>query len=167
MQSGVFCDVFLVPNFCFLLCRDFLLKQYLYEKLDGLVEFWEARTLVERIFLGTFSFLLICGITGLDGGSSPRLQRVPLEEAIDAKNPKVYFDVEIGGQKAGRIVMELFASVVPKTAENFRALCTGEKGVGKSGCKLHFKGSVFHRVIPGFMCQVCACPKYRLLIPVS
>lgn len=53
----------------------------------------------------------------------------------------------------GRIAMTLFADVVPKTAENFRALCTGEKGVGKLGKKLHFKGSKFHRIIPEFMCQ--------------
>merc|ERR1719335_1273817 len=49
--------------------------------------------------------------------------------------------------------MELFADSVPKTAENFRALCTGEKGKGRSGKALHFKGSTFHRVIPGFMAQ--------------
>ena len=55
--------------------------------------------------------------------------------------------------KGRRIVMQLFSSVVPKTAENFRCLCTGEKGVGRSGKILHFKGSSFHRVIPGFMCQ--------------
>ncbi|CAE8729963.1 unnamed protein product [Polarella glacialis] len=68
-------------------------------------------------------------------------------------NPVVFFEMEIGGRPAGRIEMELLASDVPKTAENFRALCTGEKGKGKSGKPLHFKGSAFHRVIPGFMCQ--------------
>ncbi|KAL4187817.1 hypothetical protein AMTRI_Chr09g21130 [Amborella trichopoda] len=68
-------------------------------------------------------------------------------------NPKVFFDMEIGGVPSGRIVMELYADVVARTAENFRALCTGEKGKGKSGKPLHFKGSKFHRVIPGFMCQ--------------
>ncbi|KAH1244034.1 Peptidyl-prolyl cis-trans isomerase 1 [Glycine soja] len=68
-------------------------------------------------------------------------------------NPKVYFDMTIGGQPAGRIVMELYADTTPRTAENFRALCTGEKGVGRSGKPLHYKGSAFHRVIPNFMCQ--------------
>lgn len=50
-------------------------------------------------------------------------------------------------------VLQLRADVAPKTAENFRALCTGEKGTGRSGKPLHFKGSTFHRVIPDFMCQ--------------
>ena len=68
-------------------------------------------------------------------------------------NPRVFFDISIGGQAAGRIVFELFTDVVPKTAENFRALCTGEKGLGRSGKPLHYKGSIFHRIIPQFMCQ--------------
>jgi len=70
-----------------------------------------------------------------------------------AANPKVFFDMTIGGSPAGRITMELYSSTVPKTAENFRALCTGEKGTGNSGKPLHYKGSSFHRVITQFMCQ--------------
>ena len=68
-------------------------------------------------------------------------------------NPRVFFDINIGDVPAGRIVFELFADVTPRTAENFRALCTGEKGVGQSGKPLHFKGSGFHRIIQRFMCQ--------------
>lgn len=67
--------------------------------------------------------------------------------------PKVFFDITIGGTPAGRIVMELRTDVAPITAENFRALCTGEKGLGTSRKPLHFKGSSFHRIIPDFMCQ--------------
>uniref|UniRef100_A0AAV1TT53 Peptidyl-prolyl cis-trans isomerase n=1 Tax=Peronospora matthiolae TaxID=2874970 RepID=A0AAV1TT53_9STRA len=66
---------------------------------------------------------------------------------------QVYFDVEIDGQPEGRIVMGLYGEVVPKTTENFRALCTGEMGIGESGKPLHYKGSIFHRIIPQFMVQ--------------
>lgn len=62
-------------------------------------------------------------------------------------NPVVFFDVCADGEPLGRIVMELFSDIVPQTAENFRALCTGEKGFG-------FKNSIFHRVVPDFVCQV-------------
>ncbi|HMU40659.1 MAG TPA: peptidylprolyl isomerase [Pseudomonadota bacterium] len=61
-------------------------------------------------------------------------------------NPKVYFDITIADKPAGRVVFELFADIVPKTAENFRALCVGHEAG-------HYQGSIFHRVIPDFMLQ--------------
>ncbi len=87
---------------------------------------------------------------------SPKLPRGALISVHDVSsplNPRVFFDLEVDGKPGGRVEFELFADVVPKTVENFRALATGERGVGKSGKPLHFKGSIFHRIIPGFMCQ--------------
>ena len=92
------------------------------------------------------SALVLFGTLALTQGKKP-------EKDLKEVTHKVYFDVEISGKPAGRIVMGLFGKTVPKTAENFRALCTGEKGVGKSGKPLHYKGSTFHRIIPSFMLQ--------------
>lgn len=69
-------------------------------------------------------------------------------------NPVVFFDVCADGEPLGRIIMELFSNIVPQTAENFRALCTGEKGFG-------FKNSIFHRVVPDFICQGGDITKYN------
>uniref|UniRef100_A0A804Q541 peptidylprolyl isomerase n=1 Tax=Zea mays TaxID=4577 RepID=A0A804Q541_MAIZE len=70
------------------------------------------------------------------------------------KNPHVFMDISIGGGSAERITFELFANVVPKTAENFRALCTGERGLGASTQKpLYYKGTYIHRIVKGFVAQ--------------
>ncbi|ODV79543.1 rotamase D [Suhomyces tanzawaensis NRRL Y-17324] len=73
---------------------------------------------------------------------------------MSATRSKVFFDITANGEPKGRIAFELYNDVVPKTAENFRALSTGEKGASNvSGKPLHYKGSKFHRVIKDFMCQ--------------
>ena len=87
------------------------------------------------------------------GGPPAPSNRISIAEAHAESNPTVFFDIELDGVPAGRITFELFANVVPRTADNFRALCTGEKGNGLSGKPLHYQGSRFHRIIPGFMIQ--------------
>lgn len=80
-------------------------------------------------------------------------------------NPRVFFDIQIGARRAGRLVMELFADVVPKTAENFRSLCTGERGIGKTTHKaLHYKNTIFVRSI---LRRHCAILSSESLFPVS
>ena len=90
--------------------------------------------------------------TGGGGGGEKRAAESEADEdaataaAKKRSNPTVFMDIAIGGHAVGRIVILLRADVVPMTAENFRNLCTHDKGFG-------FKKSSFHRIIPQFMCQ--------------
>ncbi|XP_071483757.1 peptidyl-prolyl cis-trans isomerase E-like [Diadema antillarum] len=94
------------------------------------------------------------GVVGGDDGDATATKR-PAEKSDEATepapkksraNPQVFFDIKIGSKPAGRITAQLRADVAPMTVENFRCLCTHEKGYG-------YKGSIFHRIIPQFMCQ--------------
>ena len=78
------------------------------------------------------------------------------------KRPITYFDIAIGDRPSRRVVFELYNDAVPKTAENFRALCTGEKGVGQLGKPLCYKGSSFHRIIKG-LALLCVIPVQILI----
>jgi len=90
--------------------------------------------------------------TSLQDEKSP--QETNRTAPAETANPVVYFEIEAGGRLLGRIMFELFHDVTPLCAENFRCLCTGEKGVGAlSGKKLHYEGSIFHRIVPDFMLQ--------------
>ena len=97
----------------------------------------------------TFSFALL--VLYVAASTVAAGDKYKPHHAVDPKNPRVFFDISIGDKAAGRIEFELFADTCPKTAENFLKLCVGTKN--KDGKTLHFKGSTFHRVIPGFMCQ--------------
>jgi len=73
---------------------------------------------------------------------------------MGVKRPRCFFDIAIGGIPVGRVVFQLYADICPKTCENFRALCTGEMGIGKgTGKPLHYQGTAFHRVVKSFMIQ--------------
>ena len=81
------------------------------------------------------------------------LVAVALADTLDTVTQKVFFDIEVAGESAGRVVFGMFGDTVPKTVKNFATLADGSAGVGNAGKPLHFKGSKFHRIIPGFMAQ--------------
>ncbi|WVZ20925.1 hypothetical protein V8G54_008247 [Vigna mungo] len=103
----------------------------------------QPRCLLLVIVLTIFLILAISGSRRVE-------EKVEEEPEI---TDRVFLDVDIDGQRLGRIVIGLYGQVVPKTVENFRALCTGEKGKNANGVKLHYKGTPFHRIVSGFMFQ--------------
>ncbi|XP_050261489.1 peptidyl-prolyl cis-trans isomerase CYP21-1 [Quercus robur] len=105
--------------------------------------------LVQPRFIFLYLVLLIFLIFAF---SNPKKSEEKAEEVPEITH-RVYFDVDIEEQRQGRIVIGLYGQVVPKTVENFRALCTGEKGEGAHGKKLHYKGIPFHRIVSGFVIQ--------------
>ncbi|XP_068651802.1 peptidyl-prolyl cis-trans isomerase CYP21-1-like [Aristolochia californica] len=101
----------------------------------------------QKILLLFFVFFLVILALSIS-------HRDEIEVEIDPEiTHRVYLDVDIDGQHAGRIVIGLYGNVVPKTVENFRALCTGVMGKGHSRKNLHYKGTPFHRIISGFVIQ--------------
>lgn len=91
-------------------------------------------------------------VIGHDSWPSP-LQSQPTPPADATVTYRTFFDMAIDGEPIGRLVFGLYGNALPKTVENFRALCAGDKGQTASGAPLHYKGSSFHRVIPSFMAQ--------------
>mmetsp|Transcript_67340 Transcript_67340/g.174627 ORF Transcript_67340/g.174627 Transcript_67340/m.174627 type:complete len:386 (-) Transcript_67340:117-1274(-) len=121
--------------------------------LDTIIDTFKGQPMIiVALFMGFYMLYQNFGV-GKGGGVGGKT-KVELEEVTKCEeNTRVFFDVQIGDAEPGRIEMVLFAKHCPRTAENFRALCTGEKGTGKSGKKLTYKDSKFHRVITSFMCQ--------------
>lgn len=113
---------------------------------------WE--TLLIGLFVAAGALLFFYQIFLMPRPANVKGPDFKLEDVVGkAGNRRVFFDMAIDGEAAGRIEFELFANLVPRTAENFRALSTGEKGTSRTGLRLHYKGSSMHRIIPQFMCQ--------------
>ena len=78
------------------------------------------------------------------------------DEVDTTVTSRVFLDLSIGGAPLGRVTLGLYGNAAPRTAENFRCLCTGERGSvrrKKSDVRLHYKGTSFHRIVPNFLCQ--------------
>jgi len=102
---------------------------------------------------GALGRCVVLELTKRDPGRWEYLLKSQYKPPDTSVTSRTFLDIEIGGEPAGRIELGLYGNQVPRTAENFRALCTGEKGAGEKGDALHLLGSQFHRIIPGFMVQ--------------
>ncbi|KAF2154975.1 hypothetical protein K461DRAFT_266310 [Myriangium duriaei CBS 260.36] len=120
----------------------------LYDKFFATIQ---AQYKPERVKDGVFQAMM--DVSLINDGPIAQFQSIALTFIMASGRSRVFFDVAIGKGKPERVTFELYDDIVPKTAENFRALCTGEKGTGKAGTPLHYKGSGFHRVIKSFMIQ--------------
>ncbi len=115
-----------------------------------------AATVVRNMAMFGVAGLAAFGITQVLGDQMSADDEIEEGEAIKPQaeiTSRVYFDIDINSRPAGRIVMGLYGNVVPKTVENFATLCEGSKTDPRSGRRLAYAGSSFHRIIPNFMLQ--------------
>jgi len=123
------------------------LKEELWTEKDVAgCEEWKAKKVKDWETEGSRLSTRFAERAALDEWMAAQCEKTKTEALTVRSNPKPWFDISIGGEAAGRVTMQVRVDVVPKTATNFVELCTGKKGFG-------YKGSPFHRVIPGFMCQ--------------
>lgn len=135
---------------------DFILQFSDKPFIGKLISFWSDLGTPERISLSFISFFIFAGATGLDGGKpAAKIQKIiPIEDAISDENTKVFLEIEIDSKRVpGKIVLELFEKRIVKQAENFKKCILNDGGINNMGLPFHFKGTEFHRIIPGFMCQ--------------
>ncbi|CAA2965242.1 peptidyl-prolyl cis-trans isomerase CYP21-1-like [Olea europaea var. sylvestris] len=109
----------------------------------------EISGMLQPRYIAMFAMALVLIVFAF---SFSQWEKVKVEEVYEITH-RVFLDVDIDKQRIGRIIIGLYGQVVPRTVENFRALCTGEMGKSANGKVLHYKGTPFHRIIPGFMIQ--------------
>ncbi|BAT91050.1 Peptidyl-prolyl cis-trans isomerase [Vigna angularis] len=111
------------------------------------------RLLLLFLVLSIFLIFAYTGSTATYGYTTSKLVVEEKIQQVPEITHRVFLDIDIDKQRLGRIVIGLYGQVVPKTVENFRALCTGQKGKSENGLKLHYKGTPFHRIVSGFVIQ--------------
>ncbi|KOM51011.1 hypothetical protein LR48_Vigan08g183800 [Vigna angularis] len=111
------------------------------------------RLLLLFLVLSIFLIFAYTGSTATYGYTTSKLVVEEKIQQVPEITHRVFLDIDIDKQRLGRIVIGLYGQVVPKTVENFRALCTGQQGKRENGLKLHYKGTPFHRIVSGFVIQ--------------